>query len=387
MNSMNSGIAMSEAKLPSSSASKASAPSQLEIVAEVAGRWAPEAEAHRRLHPEVVKALVRYGFCRRFVPERLGGEPVSYLELTADVAAVGAGCASAAWVASLLAYSGRFGAHLSERGQEEVWANGPDARIVAAMIPQGTVTPVNGGWQVSGTWHFVSGVDYADWALVLGPATGKTARFMAVRRDEFTIEDTWHTLGMRGTGSQSITLTDVFVPEYRTMSQADLLIGKSASPGATQRRVPLFAVNGLTFGAPILGAARGAARLAAANLAGESGRAPAKESSRIAYTRATAEIDAAWLMLARIASTVDEGPVSPELVVRNRRDAAFAAQMLVAAVDRLFEGNGVRSQAQSNPLQRFWRDVRSAATHGVLQFESAALEFVKARSEQLCENV
>ena len=378
MNSMDSGIAMNGAIKPYGALVRGRSPSDLEVVAEVAARRAMDAESYRRLHPEVVEALIGYGFSRRFVPERLGGEPVSYAELTADVAAVGVGCASAAWVASLLAYSGRFATHLSERGQNELWANGPDVRIVAAMVPQGTVSPVDGGWQLSGTWHFVSGVDYADWALVLGPVVGKQPpRFMAVRREDFIIEDTWHTLGMRGTGSQSITVADVFVPAYRTMSQADLLAGNGAFPGATQRCVPLFAVNGLTFGAPLLGAARGAARLAAATLSGEPGRPPAKESYRIAYTRATAEIDAAGLMLARIASTVDEGRMSPEFVTRNRRDAAFATQMLVVAVDRLFEGNGVRSQAQSNPLQRFWRDVRSGATHGVLQFEAAALEFTK----------
>ncbi|WP_394833056.1 hydrolase [Pendulispora rubella] len=344
-------------------------------VAQVAARHASEGELHRRLHPEVARALTEFGFARRFVPERFGGEPVSYAQLTADVAVAGAGCASAAWVASLLAYSGRFATFLPERGQEEVWAGGPDVRFVAAMIPQGRAVRVDGGFRLSGTWHYVSGVDYADWALVLGPAAENApSRFMAVRREDFTVEDTWHTLGMRGTGSHSITLTDVFVPEHRTLPQADLFAGNR---GGVHGAPPLFAVNGLTFAAPLLGAARGAARLAAATLGDAPGRPPAKESYRIAYTRATAEVDAAGLLLARVAESVDEGPVTPELVARSRRDAAYATQLLVDAVDRLFEGNGVRSQAQSNPLQRFWRDVRGGATHGVLQFEAAALEFTK----------
>ena len=63
--------------------------------------------------------------------------------------------------------------------------------------------------------------------------------------------------------------------------------------------------------------------------------------------------------------------------MRNRRDGALATQLLVGAVDTLFRGGGTRSQSASDPLQRIWRDVNSAASHMVLQFEPAALAFTR----------
>lgn len=344
---------------------------------DAASRRAADADAERRLHPEVAEALVEAGFARRFVPERLGGEPTAYADVAAAVAAVGEGCASAAWVASLLAHTGRFATYLPDKGQCDVWDKGPDTRLVTAVVPQGRTEPTAGGWRVWGTWSYVSGVDYADWALVLGPhpsQEGLPERFFAVRRADFTISDTWHTLGMRGTGSQSVTLEGVFVAEHLSFLREDLFSGRPASPGHPRNAVPLFSVNGLTFGAPVLGAARGALALAADRLHAPSGR-PARESARIAFARAAAEIDAAGLLLDRVARTADEGRTDPGTVARSRRDSAYAAQALGGAVDLLFRGNGVRGQAQSDPLQRYWRDVQGAVTHGVLQFESAALEY------------
>lgn len=342
-----------------------------------AARRAADGDADRRLHPEVAEALVAAGFARRFVPERLGGEPAPYAEVAAAVAAVGEGCASAAWVASLHAHTGRFATYLPDNGQSEVWDKGPDTRLVTALVPQGRAEATAGGWRVWGTWSYVSGVDYADWALVLGPhpsQAGMPERFFAVRRSDFTVSDTWHTLGMRGTGSQSVTLDGVFVPEHLSFLREDLFSGQPVAPGDPRNGVPLFAVNGLTFGAPVLGAARGALALAADRLQAPGGK-PAKESARIAFARAAAEIDAAGLLLDRVATTADAGRPDPGLVARSRRDSAYAAQALGGAVDMLFRRNGVRGQAQSDPMQRYWRDVQGAVTHGVLQFEPAALEY------------
>ncbi|MFJ6937481.1 acyl-CoA dehydrogenase [Streptomyces sp. NPDC101132] len=354
----------------------------------VAARHAAEADAGRRLHGDVVAALTGAGFARRFVPEHLGGEPVTFTELTEAVAAVGEGCASAAWVASLTAHVGRFATYLPLEGQEEVWEKGPDTRLVAAVVPQGTTGRVDGGWRISGTWNFLSGVEFCDWALLLGPAapggrpTGKE-RFFVVRRDDFVIEDTWDTLGMRATGSHSVRVDDVFVPDHRTFRQADLFEGRrseeagGARTGVPGDGLPIFAVNGLTFAAPVLGAARGALALAEQSLGGTDGRPPARDAYRTAFALSAGEIDAAGLLLRRVAETADLGGLTPGLVTRARRDSALATRMLAGAVDRLFKGNGVRSTATGAPLQRYWRDVTSAATHGVLQFEPAALEFTR----------
>ncbi|WP_261566485.1 acyl-CoA dehydrogenase [Frankia gtarii] len=346
----------------------------------LAGRHAAVADAERRLRPEVVDALVDAGFGRWFTPPSFGGQPCGYRELAEAVTAVGEGCASAAWVAGLLASSARFAGFLPPPGQAEVWEKGPDTRLVAAVIPQGTATEVDGGWLVSGTWSFVSGVEFSDWAIVLGPIVAGVdeGRFFVVPRSDYTITDSWFTLGMRATGSQSLTLDEVFVPSRRSFARQELLAGRPEPVDGPRRFAPLFAVNGLTFGCPILGAARGALRIAEESLAGASaaGR-PVRDSARIALARAAGEIDAAGLLLDRVAHSADNDEYTPALIARSHRDSAFAASLLTSAVDALQHGNGVRGEAQDDSVQRIWRDVHAGAKHIVLQFEPAALHFTE----------
>ncbi|MGF7237196.1 MAG: acyl-CoA dehydrogenase family protein, partial [Frankia sp.] len=242
--------------------------------------------------------------------------------MTKAVAAVGAECPSAAWIASLWAYNGRFGAYLPIEGQEEVWAKGPDTRLVSSMIAVGVeAQPVGDGWTLSGSWLYVSGVEFADWALVSSALPREGDRFIrvfAVPKESFTHESTWSTIGMRATGSHTLVVERAFVPEYRAFIWDDMRQGILPGAPTKAHSAPLFSVNGLTFAAPILGAARGALGLAERHLADRpSGpRAAARESSRIAFARAAGEIDAAALLLSRVADTADRGRLGDGLAER-----------------------------------------------------------------------
>ncbi|MFG2193336.1 acyl-CoA dehydrogenase family protein [Streptomyces sp. NPDC048639] len=353
-------------------------------VAMVAAAQAAEADAGRRVQPGVIEALDRAGFARWFVPERWGGQPRSYTELTRSVAELGQACSATAWLASLFAFATRYVICLPEQAQSEVWKNGPDARVVAVVKPLGTAAPVDGGWRLTGAWTFVSGVEYADWALLAGPAPsgppsagGTPPRFFLVPREDFAYEDTWNSLGMRGTGSHTLVLDDVLVPEHRSCLREDAMKGRSV--GVPGPPVPTLAVNGLTFVAPALGAAFGALKAAAAGVAvtPTGPRADAGQAYQVGYARAAGEIDAAQLLIERIAETADSGALNPGLVRRSRRDAALALEMLTGAVDGLLRTGGTRAQEEGQPLQRFWRDVRSVASHAVVQFEPAALDWTR----------
>ena len=127
-------------------------------------------------------------------------------------------------------------------------------------------------------------MEYSDWALLAGPAQGPGSdggppRFFAVPRSDYTYEDTWHTLGMRGTGSHDIVIDDAFVPDHRTCLREDAMQGRTAE--GDRRYAPTLAVNGLTFVTPALGAALGALDAALPLLKG-----PAA-GPRAAYTRRT----------------------------------------------------------------------------------------------------
>jgi two-component flavin-dependent monooxygenase/oxygenase LndZ5 len=348
----------------------------------LAARHARQADSTRRLEPTVVEAIVDAGFAGWLVPRRWGGESGSFAELTEAVAVVGEGCASAAWIGSLLAYTARFAAYLPLEGQAEVWAEGPGTRVVSSMVSSDAVAaPVPGGWRLSGTWTYASGVEFSDWALVASPTEAGSAqpdRFFAIPRSAYTIDETWFTVGMRATGSHSLLVSDVFVPEHRSFLLADMFAGRNPASVEPCHALPLYAVNGLTFAVPVLGAARGALRRAGENLTETKGRRSAPgETHQIAYARSAGEIEAAGLLLERIARSLDRAPISSEQVVRGTRDASFATDLLVGAVDRLFRGSGTRGQADADPLPRMWRDVHAAATHFVLQFEPAALAWTR----------
>ncbi|WP_199442833.1 acyl-CoA dehydrogenase family protein [Umezawaea beigongshangensis] len=360
-------------------------PTTTEEVAAVAARCADEAEANRRLAPDVVRAVLDAGYARHFVPAAWHGRDGGFLELTLAVAALGEACASTAWFASLTASLGRMAAFLPAEGQADVWSRGPDALIVGALVPVGRAEPVGGGWRLSGTWSFVSAVDFSDWALVCGTvaaAGAPEARFFAVPRAAYRIEDTWFSVGMRGTGSNTLVLEDVFVPSTHSFARDRLAAGLAAGSAAACRTAPLRAVNGLSFAAPVLGAARGAlaawtgyVREKTRNAPPRTGTTGGPQTHELTLTRASAEIDAAQLLLERAAGVADRGVVPPALVARNTRDCAVAVDLLVTAVNRLFRAAGTSGQSSTNSIQRFWRDVNAASSHVVLQFEPAAAAY------------
>lgn len=360
-------------------------PDSIQVAAQAAGRNAAAADASGRVAAEAVRALTEAGFPGCFVSKRRGGAAATFAAVTKAVAAVGEGCPSAAWIASLWAYNGRFGAYLPPEGQEEVWAKGADSRLVSSMITAGVeAKPCDDGWTLSGSWLYVSGVEFADWALVSSalPREGdRTVQVFAVPKESFTHDDTWSTIGMRATGSHTLVVERAFVPAYRAFVWDDMRQGNLPGGTTNAHTAPLFAVNGLTFAAPILGAARGALRLAEQHLAaGPSGpRAAARESSLISFARAAGEIDAAAMLLSRIADTADRGRLGDGLAERNHRDSAVAVALLVGAVDRLFHVTGTRGQASSHGMQRIWRDVHAAASHAALQLEPAALGYARVR--------
>jgi two-component flavin-dependent monooxygenase len=351
-----------------------------------AALYATESEQGRTLHPPVAQALTGAGFARYFVPARFGGTSGTFGELIGAIALVGEGCTSAAWCAALQAAHGRLAAHLPPQGQADLWQDGPDTPIAAAVVPPaGTLTLANGGYRLSGRWNLASGVMSARWILLAtaDPAAPRTRQLiLAIPRSDITIHDTWHNSGLRGTGSHSLSVDDVFVPAHRTMSREALAAGRREADAARCHRIPYTLVASLMFAAPALGAARGAlrawTRLTATRPAGLG-----DPTAQQVLARSSAETDAAHLLLARAAQRADQAPLDELPTALNQRDAAVAVEMLVAAVERLFCHGGARAQSESGPLQRLWRDIHALAGHGALQLPAAAAAYSRqVASEQ-----
>lgn len=344
-----------------------------EKVGALAAEHAADADRDRVLSPEVVEAVTAAGFARHFVAAEWGGTEGSFGELTRAVIAVGAGCSAAGWCASLAAYSARFAAHLPDEGHQALWDGNPDAVVAAGLIPSGRAVPnPGGGWQLSGEWKYVSGVDFADWVLLCGAVPGGDGQpelwFFALPRGVYSVHETWDNAGMRATGSHTVTVDAAYVPRHLSFPRADMLVGRSAASTAPAHNVPFQAVGGLTFIAPVAGAASGALNAACGLVTGRH-RVPSNE---VKLVRASGRIDAAVQLVEQNARVIDDRRFTPGLMARNERNATFAAELLQEAVGLLVRACGTGGLAEGRPLERFWRDVTSASSHIALQYDTAA---------------
>ncbi|WP_326655981.1 acyl-CoA dehydrogenase family protein [Streptomyces anthocyanicus] len=336
-------------------------------------------ETHRRLTDDVARAVTDVGFPRHFVPRRFGGRAGTFGELLTAATTLARTCAATAWCATLYAAHGRLASYLPEKAQRELWHSSPDARIAAAIMPpSGEANLEPGGWRLTGRWGFASGVDHADWVLLASWTPGRNLperhRLFAVPRDELTVTDTWHTLGMRGTGSNTVEADGVLVPRHRTCTLSDLLL---PLPGSARcHTVPYAMVGALMFALPVLGAARGALDAWTHAATERQGTAVPPASSTL--TRAAARIRAAGLLLEAAAERADHAPVTPLLVAEGQRDAAAAVELCSEAVDQLLRASGSRGQAEDDPVQRHWRDITTAATHRALSIDAAASAYTPA---------
>ncbi|GAA2225331.1 actinorhodin polyketide dimerase ActVA [Streptomyces nogalater] len=296
----------------------------------------------------------------------------SFATWVTAVAAVGEGCTSAAWVAAVFAGFGRLAGFLPHAGQRSVWGKDPDVRLVGAVAPSGRATPVPGGWLLTGTWRYVSGAAFSDWALLAGHVPDEGAghvRFFAVPREGYDVTAAWSAAGMRGTGSDTVGVDEAYVAEE--LSFPGRLAADGGPPARHRPAVPSGAVTPLGFVAPALGAATGALTAWAERLGGaaDAGKEPS-DAVRVALARSTAEVDAARLLVDRAAATADRGCAAPADAVRNARDAALAMDLVVTAVSRQYRLLGTGGQSEPR-FQRPWRDITTAAGHAVLAFEAA----------------
>jgi 3-hydroxy-9,10-secoandrosta-1,3,5(10)-triene-9,17-dione monooxygenase len=193
---------------------------------------------------------------------------------------------------------------------------------------------------------------------------------------EIEIVDDWEVLGLRGTGSRSLLLDDVFVPTHRSILLRDLYDG--TTPGAqVHPDYPLLrAPRGLVVPFSLTPVAFTLGRRALEFVAKSLSTRISRGTRMLAESEfvqqqlgdAAAEIETAILIMhARREATrtlVDSGAaVPPEAVLRNRRDIAFAAWQVRRGVERLVELSGARAVYDTDPLQSLWRDVVTICTH------------------------
>ncbi|MGE0304418.1 MAG: acyl-CoA dehydrogenase family protein [Acidimicrobiia bacterium] len=336
---------------------------------------AEQAERDRTVPSESIAEILSAGLGGRMLtPARFGGDELT-LDAQYEVAVeLGRGCASTAWVATLLPHGCHMVGMFPEAGQQAVWADGPDPLIAASLPPAAKVERVNGGYRISGSHPFASGVDHATWVIVSGLVGGESGpvnhQFLVPRKD-IRIDDTWFAAGMRATGSKTIVIDNVFVPEGHACAGPTLIAGTAVGGTVNTNllyRVPLAIHGGLTFIGPVIGAVRGAyEQFVATSRERKTERGQLLAESEVvqeATGTVSAYIDAADALVRRglhLARTCD--PTTAEERAEAIRNYTQAGDFAVDAVDLMLEHSGTRAFMETHPLQRAWRDVHMMTSH------------------------
>lgn len=345
---------------------------------------ANQTEKDRRVVEENIQAMEEAGLFRAMVPKRYDGYESSirtHLELTATVAE---SCASTAWVLALTNVCAWLTGLYSQKAQDEVFGANPNARVAGVFTPTPDSRRVDGGLIVSGKWYWSSGCLHADWGL-LGVMEKDNSgaivnQYLAlIPMSELTIEDTWFTAGMKGTGSNCVVGKDVFVPDYRLLSLPKALQGNMATEHSDE--VPYRSAIIPTAALILVGAQLGMARAALKYVIEKAPQRAiaytsfSKQTDSVSFqiqiAKAAMKVDTAHLHAYRAAADIDEAALKGELLeyktrARVRADTGIVAEYATDAINMLMTAHGAGGFAEVSPMQRIWRDSNTAARHAIV---------------------
>ncbi len=355
-------------------------------------------EEERRMLPETERELHEAGLFRFLQPRRRGGSELDYVSLVDIGEILSRGDASVAWnVVNLASHHWMLGM-FDPAAQDLVWDENPDALIASSFVfPAGRARRTRGGYVLSGRWPFSSAVEPSSWNMLAGVVSSEDEadapdyRIFLVHRRNYRIIDTWDSAGLRGTGSQDVTVDETFVPESMSLSVRAVAggptPGSAVNPGPLYR-LPVFALFPYVLSGVALGNAQGALDDHVAEVrrrASTYTRAKLGEiqAIQIKIAAAAAGIDAARLIMRRNCIDAMERTSrgsTPDMLERTRlrRDGAFAVNMCTEAVTALFGASGAGGLFLTNPLQRRFRDAHAINSHIAFSFDAAGSDFGRA---------
>jgi indole-3-acetate monooxygenase len=359
--------------------------SRIAALGPVVARYARDIEQDRRLPEELVSALKSARIFSALLPRRYGGLELDASGAFRTIAALARLDGSVGWNAMV----GQFGSLVpflvSPTLCDEIFQDGGDHVICGSGQPGGKAERVPGGWRVTGAWPFASGCQNAEWivgACVMmegsspidaADGSGPMIRSFLMPAEHWEIRDTWHTFGLRGTGSHHVALTDVVVPEQNFF---DFPFGTSFASDPAVGKFPELLV--LSHGAVAVGIAEGAimdlVALAKAGLQQRFMTIPLAETERFkeGLARLDADLKAARALLEAEAARVWQNPERAagkdmSRVAEQLQASVWITATCVRIAEGCFELAGSSAVYESSPLQRRVRDLRVAAQHMAAQ--------------------
>jgi len=357
---------------------------------------APETQALRHIPPTTVAAFKDAGLFRCMQPKRAGGYELEFGSNVAIAAELARGCASSAWVQSVVASHHWVVGMFPAEAQDDVWGRDNGAIVASAYANSGArAVAERNGFRLSGTWHFASGIHAADWIIVLapidrgGPKPENTT--VIVPKADFEILDTWNASGLRGTGTHDVRIRDAFIPGHRELGFSAAAGG--ATPGSAVNpspiyRLPMMGVGCFTVVGPVTGVAQAAIDTYAELVRGRTqiladAKLAEQSTLQLKVAESAVEVECARLLIASDLAEVNRlagigDTIAPASRLRYKRDVAFAAHLCRRAVDRLVMAIGVTGQQADHPIQLASRDINALASHGLMSWEVNAIPYGRA---------
>ncbi|HOU22556.1 MAG TPA: flavin-dependent monooxygenase [Kiritimatiellia bacterium] len=342
---------------------------------------AAQCEAENKVPDATIRDFQDAGFFKILQPGRYGGYEMDPEAFYAVQMKVAEGCMSSAWVLGVVAVHNWQLALFHPQAQEDVWADDPTTLISSSYMPRADVTPVDGGFRITGRWGFSSGVDHCEWAflggLVKDPETGIPDfwTFLVPRRD-FTVLPIWNTIGLGGTGSHDVTVTDAFIPAHRTHRSKDGFA--STNPGAQHNPGPLYKLPfGQVFVRAVSSSSIGALQ-GALDLFKETG-ARRKSNNTLSSIAGDPDVQT---VIAETQSAIDEmktvlfrnfGVLNAaarrgeqadlETRLRFRFQSAQISGRCCELISRMYYLSGADGIYRDNPIARTFCDIHTGRTH------------------------
>jgi alkylation response protein AidB-like acyl-CoA dehydrogenase len=345
-----------------------------------------ESESQRRLSDRAVGLLHEAGLTRIMSPAAYGGYQLSPRALVEAERVAAHGSPAASWVLMVCAAHTFIAGRFPRAAQDDVFGSDPGMLIPGVPSRQGTCARSDGGFVLNGRWPFASGVDHGDWVLLGSRGVRNDAgeptpgMVVVVPKADVAVDDTWFTLGMRGTGSKDVVLDRVFVPEHRAVPMSDAFLGTVPGVEAALYRLPVAATLATMLLGTIVGMSErglelfiGQTRTRKDAYTGEPKVLSAGLQRRVAESNA--EIAHAWSLTMQNCDLLEaamehDPPMATSARAQARWNAAYAAELCRRAADRLFAGAGANAANDANVLQPVFRNINTATHHAMLDFDT-----------------
>jgi 3-hydroxy-9,10-secoandrosta-1,3,5(10)-triene-9,17-dione monooxygenase len=360
-------------------------------------------EARTRYSEELHEAFRDAGFYRILEPRRYGGLELDTKTYYRVISSISRGCPSTGWMLCLGAgHVMQVATSMEEEAQEEL-LGGEDFIASASFAFQDALAEkIDGGYRVRGTWHFCSGAPYSTHHMGLAPTSDGRMVVVTIPRDQYTVLDNWGDLiGLKGSGSNSITAEDAVIPERWAIPFDEYLgIDRTTTRGWELHRNPLYAGSFMAFAMGELnsvqvGNAQGAideferllSRPTMAIGGGPTRPRYEDQNFQRILGLALGYTDAAYSILMRCGelyvehsrAAMEDGDLfSREKTFRIYGQLMTAHKLCWEAGDMVFRAGSTTGARDGSRLQRFWRDLCAFRTNGVHQLDFQAPNIAQA---------